>query len=603
PAEGSAPELVGLEVFPPRARLRVKDAMPIVVRARYADGAVEDVTPWARFTSSGESVAGVDEYGQVTVAGPGEVAISVGYRTFVSSLTLTVPYDRPAVSLAGAPRHNFIDDHVYRKLEELRIPPSAPADDRTWVRRAYLDTIGMRPAPEEVDRFAADRSADRRARLAAELVARPEYVDYWSHKWCDVLLLSSRKLPQTELWSFYRFVRSAVAENRPWDRFARDIVAFRGSTLTGGAGNYFVIHKDPAELTEATAVTFLGLTIACARCHNHPLEKWTQDQYWGFANLFGRVALKAGDRAGEVIVLEEPTGDLMHPRRGTAPTPAALDGPGVDGTDRRAAFGDWLTGADNPFFARAAVNRVWKNFFGRGLVEAEDDFRQSNPPSHPELLDELATQFVRNKYDMRWLVRTILESAAYQRSSVQLPGNEADDRWLSRYTVRRLPAEVILDAYSQLTGIPTDFNEFYSVNREVRKTDQYPLGVRAEQLPDALLVSPFLDSFGRPARERACSCERQSDSSMTQALHLANGDTLNNKLRARGSVVEKWLAADYDHKRAVREAFQLALGRPPTEAEDAKLLRDLDATGADRRAAWEDLLWAVGTSREFLFNH
>jgi hypothetical protein len=215
----------------------------------------------------------------------------------------------------------------------------------------------------------------------------------------------------------------------------------------------------------------------------------------------------------------------------------------------------------------------------------------------------LAARFIRNKYDMRWLVRTILESAAYQRSSVPVPGNEADDRWLSRYIVRRLPAEVILDAYSQLTGIPTDFNEIYSVNREVRKIDQYPLGVRAQQLPDALLVSPFLDSFGRPAREQACSCERQSDSSMTQALHLANGDTLNNKLRAKGSVVEKWLAADYDHRRAVREAFQLALGRSPTEAEEAKLLRDLGAPGADRRAAWEDLLWAVGTSREFLFNH
>jgi hypothetical protein len=598
------PPMTALEVYPPRARLRPGDAHGLVAVARYADGRVEDVTPWARFNSSAESVATVDEFGAVRVAGPGEAAMTVGFGTMVATMTVTVPHDRPAVDFSASPRHNFIDDHVVRKLDELRLPASPLADDRTYIRRAFLDTLGLLPTPDEVERFVADAAPDKRARLAAALVSRPEYVDYWSYKWCDVLLLSTRKLPQAELWAFYNFVRAAVAENRPWDRFAREIVSYRGSTRAGGAGSYFVIHKDPAELTESTAVTFLGLSITCARCHNHPLERWTQDQYWAFANLFGRVGLKAGDRSGDVVITEEPFGDVPHQRTGRPQPPAPLDAaPLPAGADRRAAFADWLTKPDNPFFARAAVNRVWKNYFGRGLVEAEDDFRQSNPPTHPELLDELARRFVESGYNMRWLARTILESAAYQRSSLPVPGNEGDDRWLSRFVVRRLPAEVILDAYSQVTGVPTNFNQVYSANMVAVNSDQYPAGVRALQLPDSLVVSRFLDSFGRPAREQACSCERQHESSIAQALHLSNGKTLNDKLRSGKSVIDRWIADKRSDRDAVREAYRLMLCRPPTAEEESRVLRQLREYGDDRRAAYEDLFWAIGTGREFLFNH
>ena len=268
------------------------------------------------------------------------------------------------------------------------------------------------------------------------LLERSEYVDYWSYKWSDLLLVSTRKLPQPAMWAFYRSIRQSVADNKPWDQFARDILLSNGNTIQQGGGNFFVLHKDTAELTESVSVTFLGMSVQCARCHNHPLEKWTQDQYWSMANLFSRVGLKNGERGDEVIVFEQPAGDVLHPRRNMAMPPTPLDGKPLaldDGRDRRVYFADWLTAADNPFFAKAVVNRVWRNFMGRGLVEAEDDLRETNPPSNRELFDALANDFVQNKYDVKRLIRQIMNSAAYQRSSKKVEGNEQDNRFYSRY--------------------------------------------------------------------------------------------------------------------------------------------------------------------------
>ncbi|MFO0807730.1 MAG: DUF1553 domain-containing protein [Gemmataceae bacterium] len=607
PRAGS-PTLQRIEVFPTLAMLKPQDKLRAIVRAHYSDGHAEDVTPWAKFSSSEEQVATVDESGRVTVVGPGEAAVNVWYSNFVAAATVTVPLDNavdPTV-YAQSPRNNFIDDHVLRKLESLRIPPSPPCTDREFVRRAFLDCAGTLPTPEEADRFIADPSPTKRAKLIDQLLTRPEFVDYWSYKWSDVLLVSSRKLANPQMWSFYRFVRTAVAENRPWDRFARDIIAAQGSTTTNGAVNYFVLHKDTAELTEATSITFLGLSVTCAKCHNHPLEKWTQDQYWSLANLFGRVGLKNGERAGEIIVQSLAEGDVPHLRRGVPMPPTPLDGnPWTEGgKDRREYFADWLTAPENPFFAKALVNRVWKNFFGRGLVEAEDDLRQTNPPTNAELLDALAKDFVTHKYDVRYLIRVITASAAYQRSSVPVPGNEADDRFYARYLVRRLPAEVLLDAYSQVTGVPTPFTALNTGSGTVPQvpTDLYPRGTRAQQLPDVHLTSRFLDAFGRPAREQTCSCERNSDASVAQALHVANGPTLNDKLTAKDSIVSRWLAAKTPDSEVVRDLFARALSREPTPAESAKLLAVLTEAPGDRRPALEDLVWGVLTGREFLFN-
>ncbi len=607
-----APALKRLELFPPAAVVKPQDKLRVVVRAWYSDGHAEDVTAWAKFSSSGEQVATVDEDGRVTVMGPGEAAVSVWYANSVAAATVTVPLANAVDPrlFAQSPRHNFIDDHVLRKLEALRIPPAGPCTDAEFVRRAFLDCTGSLPPPGEVKAFVADSRPDKRARLIDALLDRPEFVDYWSYKWSDLLLVSNRKLPVPAMWAYYRWVRRAVAENRPWDRFARDLVTARGDSLDNGACNYFVLHKDPAELTETTAVTFLGMSVACAKCHNHPLEKWTQDQYWSLVNLFGRVGLKNGDRTGEVLVQSLPAGEVPHLRKGVPMPPAPLDGQPLafdDPRDRRAVFADWLTGPENPYFAKALANRVWRNFLGRGLVEAEDDQRATNPPTNPELLDALAKDFVAHGYDVKHLIRLVMNSATYQRSAVPAAGAESDDRFYSHYLVRRLPAEVILDAYTQVTGVPTPFDTLRTGAGQVAvvPTGLYPKGVRAQQLPDVHLVSRLLDAFGRPERAQACSCERTQDASVTQALHLNNGQTLNDKLRAKESVVSRWLAEKLSDDAVIDDLFLRALARPATPAERARLtalLAGAAKAGAGRREALEDLAWGVLTGREFLFN-
>jgi hypothetical protein len=600
-----------LEVFPPEAVLKPKDSVQILVRAWYSDGHSEDVTRWARFNSTEDLVAAVDENGKARVAGYGEAAITVWYSNLVaiSRIASPLPNQVDPKVFAVAPRNNYIDGLVLKKLEALRIPPSSQCTDAEFIRRVYLDTAGILPTPAEVKKFLGDKTADKRAKLIDALLQRPEFVDYWSYKWSDLLLISTRKLPQPAVWSFSQFVRQSVADNKPWDQFTREILTASGSSLKKGAANYFVLHKDVSDLSEATSVTFLGMSITCCRCHNHPLEKWTQDQYWSMANLFSRVVIKNGDRPGDFQVGTLPEGEVLHPRRGIAMPPAPLDAkplPLDSSLDRRQYFADWLTAKENPYFARALVNRVWRNFLGRGLVEAEDDLRQTNPPTNEELLAALAQDFIDHKYDVKYLIRTILSSATYQRSSQPIKGNETDDRFYSHYLIRRLPAEVVLDAYSQVTGVPTPFNEIQlGSSGGTAKTNIYPLGTRALQLPDTLIVSQFLDGFGRPQREQTCSCERQQDSSVGQALHLNNGKTLNDKLRSKASRVEEWMKEKLSDEEAVRRIYLLALCRAPTSGELKRFLDLMDEATKDnqpRREVFEDLFWAVLTGREFLFN-
>jgi hypothetical protein len=600
-----------LEVFPRASVLQPKDKLQLLVRAWYSDGHSEDVTHWVKFGSTEDLVAAVDQEGKVRVAGYGEAAITVWFSNLVAICRISSPLPqqvKPEV-FARAPRADFVDDLVLKKLQALHIPPSPNCKDEEFIRRVFLDASGTLPTRAERESFLSDKSANKRAKLIDSVLGRTEYVDYWAYKWSDLFLVSTRKLPQADVWAFYQFIRQSVADNKPWDRFAREVLTASGSTLENGAANYYALHKDVAELTEATSVVFLGMSITCCRCHNHPLEKWTQDQYWSMANLFSRVALKNGDRAGEVTVQAQPFGDVPHPRRGVAMPPTPLDAkplPLESSTDRRKYFADWLTAPDNPYFARAIVNRVWRNFLGRGLVESEDDLRQTNPPTNSELFDALVKDFVAHHYDMKHLMRTIMNSATYQRSSRPLPGNASDDRFYSHYLIRRLPAEVVLDAYSQITGVPTPFNQLHSTGRaSISSYADAPLGTRALQLPDTLVVSRFLDAFGRPERAQECSCERQQDSSVTQALHLNNGETLNDKLRAKDSRVSKWLEEKVGDHEAVRRVFVLALCREPT-ASEVKKFTDVMAEAArqksGRREILEDLFWSVLAGHEFLFN-
>ncbi len=603
--------LQSLRLLPTAARLRVGDEFRILARADYSDQSISDITRWTRFASSNEQVAQVGADGTVTILGPGEAAITASFSTHVASMRVTVPYPgQVAPEAFAANEQNDIDQLVNAKLRSLNLPPSPLCNDATFIRRAFLDTLGVLPTPEEVKAFVLDPDPKRREKLIDRLLDRPEFVDYWTYRWAELFLVSTKRLPQPATWSFYQYLRRNVAENTPWDRVARDILTAQGSTLEKGAGSYFVLHKDVADLTETTAVTFMGMSITCARCHNHPLEKWTQDQYWSLANLFSRVGLKNGDKTGEVHVWTLPSGDVLHPRRNIAMPPTPLDGKPLSldsAADRRAYFADWLTAKDNPYFARATVNRIWRNFLGRGLVEAEDDFRQTNPPTNEELLDWLAKDFIAHGYNRKHTIRTILRSATYQRSSEPLPRNAADDRFYSRYLIRRLPAEVILDVYSQSTGTPTPFDRLNSGGRDATSAyTGYPLGTRALQLPDSLVASRFLDAFGRAERSQTCSCEQNRDASVGQALHVNNGQTLNDKLRAKTSRIEAWLKEDITDAVALERVFLIGLARQPTTGEKAKflgLMAEAKKEGSSRHEVLEDLFWAVLTSKEFLFNH
>jgi hypothetical protein len=599
------PEIRGLTVHPDAVRLTPGQTQQVVVQATYSDGRVEDVTHWAKFAGTDDAVASVDDAGRLKVNGRGEGSVSVWFASRVARVTVTSPFETTLDEkiFAAAPRQNAIDEKNLAKLAALRIPPSPDAGDAAFLRRAYLDATGTLPTAPQVVAFLDDHAPDRRARLIDRLLDSPEYADYWAYKWSDLLLVSSRKLAAPSMWSFYRFVRENVASNVPWDRFARSILTAQGSTLSNGAAAFYVMHRDPIDLTESASMTFLGLSLTCARCHNHPLEKWTQDQYYEFASLFARVALKDGETTGEVVVANSRDGEVLHPRRGVPMPPSPLDAPPIaadDPRDRRAVLADWLARPDNPYFARAAVNRVWSNFFGRGLVDPEDDLRASNPPSDGALLDWLVADFIAHHYDVKHLMRTIMNSAVYARSSVPVPGNESDAKFLSHYRVKRLPAEVLLDAIARVTEVPTPF-------------DGYPAGWRSLQLPDSQVASSFLEAFGRPARIATCSCERSAEPSMSQALHLANGTTINEKLRSESSAAAKAVAGKQDDAAVVDRLFLAALSRRPTAAERERTIKSLkDATAGlsdpgaaatARRQAIEDLYWAVLTSREFLFNH
>lgn len=601
PPEDKDPRIERLEIRPAVSVQKPHAEQQLLVRAHFSDGRVEDVTRWAKFTATNAEVAQVDDLGKVTLIGHGEGAVTAWYLNKLVVATVSVPYEPapPKEVFANAPRRNFIDELVLEKLEALQLPPSPRCSDGDFLRRAYLDTIGVLPTVEETRAFLADKSSDKRDRLIASLMERPEYVDYWSYKLSDLLLVNSEKLPAPAMWAYYRWIRDQVAANAPWDQTVRRLVTATGATLENGAANFFVLHQDPLELTEAISQAFLGMSINCARCHNHPLEKWTNDQYYGMVSLVSRVRLKDLSSAGNVAVYEAPEGEVVQPLTGTARPPQPLDGKALDGealagdssSGRRAHLAEWLVSPENPYFARAIANRIWANFLGVGLVEKVDDLRFTNPASNEKLLSALAAHLVEKGFDLKALARTILESETYQRSSQTLPGNAADRRFYSRFYPRRLMAEVMIDAISQVTGVPTKF-----VN--------YPEGWRALQLPDSKVASSFLDRFGRPDRVIVCECERTNEPNMVQVLHLANGETINERLSAKENRIGRRLAEKASVDQIIEELYLAALCRVPTDAEKASLAElQKEAKDASPRVLLEDVAWGLLGSKDFLFNH
>ncbi|HXU77129.1 MAG TPA: DUF1553 domain-containing protein [Methylomirabilota bacterium] len=605
----SDPRIVRIEVSPAQVVLAPPAIQQLSVRAHFDDGHTEDVTRWAKYTSANETVSQIDENGQVKVVGFGEGAVTAWYLSRIDIATVTVPFTNPVPGkvFARSPRRNLIDDLVLEKLRSLRLPPGPRCSDSEFIRRSFLDTAGVLPTAAETAEFLASKQRDKRDRLIESLLGRQEFVDYWTYKWSDLLLVSSKQLKTPAMWSYYNWIRNNVAANTPWDVLAREIITARGSSLDNGAANFYVLHDDPRTLSETTSQAFLGMSINCAKCHNHPMEKWTNRQYYQMANLFARVRTKNGPADGDVIVFVADSGDLVQPLTGRAQPPAPLDGrplPIDSPEDRRGPLADWLVSRSNPYFSRAIVNRVWANFMTVGLVEAVDDMRVTNPASNEKLLSALAGYLADQKFDLKALMRLILQSETYQRASRPSPENAPDTRFYSHHYPRRLMAEVLHDALSQVVSVPTQFTVDRR-NANAGLGEKYPLGLRALQLPDTQTDSYFLKAFGRPDRDKTCECERAAEPTVTQVLHLANGDTLNRKLSGKNNRIASWLDQNKSDQDMIQDLYLSALARYPTPREKEKLLAALHSTddATQRRVILEDVVWAVVSSKEFLFNH
>lgn len=596
-----------ITVEPRTLKLRPGSRQQLLVTAHFNDHYREDVTGWVRFESTNAGTASVDDRGRIELKGSGEAGITSMYLSKVDVATVSVPFPSKVreSAFAGAAQNNYIDKQVLDKLRALNIEPSGLSTDSEFVRRAFLDSTGTLPTAAETEEFLASTDPDKRRKLVEKLLNSEAYVDYWAYKWSDLLLVTQgnadnpggNKLTPAAVRSFYNWIRDAVARNKPWNQMVRELYTATGSSREVGALNFYQLHKDPIRLTENTTVAFMGLRLTCARCHNHPLEKYTQMDYYKMANLFARVRQKAGDTPGEIIVYNADSGDIPHPRLNRPLPPAPLEGQEIplDAPGRRELLADWLTSPRNQSFSKTIVNRVWANFMGRGLVDPVDDLRSTNPPSNEPLMNALVDDFVNHGYDIKRLARTIMNSATYQRTWQTNSTNVSDDRYYSHYLIKRLPAEVMLDAVSQVTGVPTLFEDF-------------PPGTRALQLPDTAVESYFLDAFGRPDRATTCECERDPQPNLRQALHMINGDTLNKKLSAPGSLIDVALKLGMSNSKFVEHMYLAAFSRYPTESERTRALTILqEACGSEhpqvRRQALEDFAWAMLTGKEFIFSH
>ncbi|QDT12209.1 DUF1549 and DUF1553 domain-containing protein [Planctomycetes bacterium K23_9] len=603
-----------ISVYPESAMLLPGDSSRVLVNAHYDDGRIADVSHWARFTATDETIASVDDEGVVSVRGSGEGAVLVWFGSKVALARMTVPYpdEIPPSVFAKSARRNYIDELNLQQLQTLKLRPSPRCDDETFVRRASLDTIGRLPTLAERDEFLAANEKTRRDEFIERLLSSEGFVDYWTYRWCDMLLINGTRLRPVAVETYYQWIHESVRENKPWDQIVSEILTATGGSDQNGATNFYALHQSPEDMTENACQAFLGLSIGCAKCHNHPLEKWTNDQYYSMANLFARVRAKGwgGDgRNGDGIrtLFVAASGDLIQPGLGKPQPPAPLDAEPLefdDPTDRRLALADWMTSPENPYFARAVANRIWANFFGRGLVEQVDDLRLSNPASSEPLLTAAAKHVVDADFDLKQLMRAILRSETYQRSSEPLAENRDEQKYLSRYYPRRLMAEVLLDAIDQTLGTTTSFTEVAFPGADKQATDFYGDGTRAIELYDAAVKSYFLKTFGRNPREITCECERSDEPSMVQVLHMSNGDTLNPKLADEDNLVGRMIRDGADDRSIIEAVFLNGLSRKPTEGEFGAILKIVEEYPSEQRAtALQDVAWSVLTNAEFTFNH
>lgn len=598
-AVAGAPKLQRVTVEPPEAIITNNGKLPLKVTAHYSNGTTRDVTRMAQFQSNESAIANVDVNGVISTSTiTGESAVMARYMNVIAVCTVSVPLPNevPADVYEKLPRKNFVDDLVWKKLARLRITPSEPAADHTFLRRVYIDIIGRSPTVVEAKKFLDDPSPEKRVALVDELLENPEYAEHWANKWADLLRPNPYHVGIKSVLNYDAWIRDSFHKNKPYDQFVRELVAAKGSTWRNGNTNMFRDRRQPEELTTIVSQLFLGIRLECAKCHHHPFEKWGQEDFYSFAAYFSRIGRKgtgisAPISGSEEYIFTAKSGQVVHPQTNAVLPPRPLFGeaPAIaPDQDPRESLAAWITSPNNPYFTQVAVNRVWSDLMERGLVEPVDDLRATNPPSNGPLLDALATDFREQGYDFKKLIRRITTSHVYGLSSIPNDRNSVDTRNYSRHYRQRLRAEVLLDSVSQITGTPDVFAAAAP-------------GTKAKELWTVRIESLFLDAFGRPDPNQDPPCERSSEPTVVQVLHLMNSENLFSKVTTDTSRAAQLAKAEMPPKEIIEELYLSVYSRRPTAAELTATLPLFEKEGANRRQATEDLLWALLNTPEFVF--
>ena len=590
-----------LEVFPKQRVDDVGFTQQLRVVAQYNDGSHRDVTAIAIYDAIDTGILKVSSTGHVTTIGQGQSSIMVRYDGKTAVTTFVVPFSASA-DLADWKSNNYIDELAAAKFADLGLSPSSLCDDATFVRRAFLDAIGSLPDSEQILRFVGSDNPNKRSLLIDQLLGltgdpsldiyNDRYAAFWTLRWSDLIRNNSASLGEQGMWAMHNWIRDSFRINKPFDKFVRELVTAKGSIFSNGPANYFRVHADSAALTEATSQLFMGVRMECAKCHQHPFENISQADYYSMSAFFSRVGSKNSEEFGlfgrETVVMVKATGEVNHPRTGKKLSPTPLGGEAMEHLfDRRIPLSEWLTGPSNEYFARSVVNRYVSYLLGYGLVDPVDDMRSTNPPSNAAMLDAIAKDFVKSGYNLKHLVRTIMNSRLYSLSSQPTMENAADNRFFSHYHVKRLAAEPLLDSIDHATGVRTKFKNL-------------PLGTRAIELPDAEYPDYFLTTFAKPKRASVCECERSPGASLAQALHTINGDTLTSKIASSEGRIAKLLTKKLSHEEIVREVYLASLCRLPT-LDEIESGREFLSESKTPSECYQDLLWALINSKQFLF--
>ena len=583
---------VGLELYPSEGVLDGQGAtQAVTARAKYSDGTDRDVTSLALYLSNNDTSAAISPAGVITAGTRGEAFVMARFGTFTVGSHYVVLPKGLVYADTPKPQVNYIDELVNLKLKKLRIDPSGRSTDEAFLRRVYIDLVGQLPTEPEYVRFMSSSEPDKRDKLIDELLGRKEFTEVWVSKWAEWLMMRSSNLTSTKsITLYYTWLSEQIADNVPLDKMVRSILGASGGTFKNPATNFYQIEQDVLKVSENVAQIFMGMRVQCAQCHNHPFDRWTMDDYYSFAAFFKQVGRKQGEDYRETIVFNAGGGEVNHPIGGRVMPPVFLGGGPADvaGKDRREVLAEWLASPRNPYFAQNFVNRIWHHFFNIGIVEPIDDVRVSNPASNQPLLVELAKRFTESNYDFKGLVRDICRSDAYQRSTEKNESNQSDERNFASQTLRRIKAESMLDIISQITSTQDKF-------------PQLPVGARAVQIADGATSTYFLSTFGRATRETACACEVKMEPTLSQALHLLNGETSNQKIQ-QGGIIAALQNEKQTPEQIIEKLYIRCLSRKPLP-EEMTALSPLLAEGNDVKRSLEDIFWALLNSREFMFNH